>query len=78
VVVAAQLNRNPTGQNGGREPMISDLRESGAAEQDADIVLLLHQPQDDEGNVHLIVGKHRNGPTGIIRLVWRGALSRIG
>lgn len=78
VIVAAQLNRGPTGKDGGREPMISDLRESGAAEQDADVVLLLHRPSDQEGVVHMIVGKNRNGPTGLLKLSFRGAIARIG
>lgn len=76
VVVAAQLNRGP--EQSKRPPVISDLRESGAAEQDADVVLLLHRPPGDDGIVKLIVGKNRNGPTGQIPLVFRGAIARIG
>ena len=76
VIVAAQLNRAPA--TGGREPMISDLRESGAAEQDADVVILLHRPTDHEKEIRLIVGKNRNGPTGIVSLTFRGELARVG
>lgn len=76
VVVAAQLNRGSA--DGSRVPLISDLRESGAAEQDADIVMLLHQPPDDDGVVQLIVGKNRNGPTGVATLIFRRALGRVG
>lgn len=79
VILAAQLNRGPTGgKDGGREPVISDLRESGAAEQDADVVILLHRDPKETGLVRLIIGKNRNGPTGPITLPFRGALSRIG
>lgn len=74
VVVAAQLNRGPID----RTPVISDLRESGAAEQDADVVLLLHRGGSEEGEVEMICGKNRNGPTGTINLMFRGALARVG
>jgi replicative DNA helicase len=77
VIVAAQLNRGP--EQSKRPPVISDLRESGAAEQDADVVLLLHRPPEENGTqVKIIVGKNRNGPTGVIPLVFRGQLARIG
>ena len=75
VVVAAQLNRGPAD---GRVPVISDLRESGAAEQDADVVLLLHRPVETPGSITIIVGKNRNGPTGSVVLTFRGELARIG
>ena len=76
VVVAAQLNRGPA--DGSRVPVISDLRESGAAEQDADVVLLLHRQTDVPGTVTIICGKNRNGPTGTVVLTFRGELARIG
>lgn len=76
VVVAAQLNRGSA--DGARVPIISDLRESGAAEQDADVVLLLHRSPDSPGLVTLICGKNRNGPTGPVVLNFRGELARIG
>jgi replicative DNA helicase len=75
VVVAAQLNRGPAD---GRVPVISDLRESGAAEQDADVVMLLHRPVETPGSVAIILGKNRNGPTGSIMLSFRGEMARIG
>ncbi len=76
VVVIAQLNRQPEGREGHR-PRMSDLRESGAIEQDADVVLLLHREdyykQDQEEPTHIaeiIVAKQRNGPTGVVQLTW--------
>ncbi|WP_328336809.1 replicative DNA helicase [Streptomyces violaceus] len=71
VVVLCQLNRGPE-QRQEKKPMVSDLRESGAIEQDADIVILLHREDayDKEspraGEADLIVGKHRGGPTATI------------
>jgi replicative DNA helicase len=71
VVVLAQLNRGPE-QRTDKKPMKSDLRESGAIEQDADIVILLHREDayDKEsaraGEADFIVDKHRGGPTGIV------------
>ena len=68
VVVAAQLNRSPE-QRTNKRPQLSDLRESGSIEQDADVVILLHREDyyDQEspraGEVDFIVAKHRGGPT---------------
>lgn len=73
VVAISQLNRGPEQRNDKR-PLISDLRESGSLEQDADIVMLLHRPDafDREdpraGEADVIIGKHRSGPTGIITI----------
>jgi replicative DNA helicase len=73
-LVLAQLNRGLE-RSAEKRPTLSDLRDSGALEQDADVVLLLHRPEmyehdkpDLAGIAELIVGKHRNGPTGILRL----------
>lgn len=79
VIVAAQLKRIDRVDRHGKEilPSISDLRESGAAEQDADIVILLHRP-GESGQVTVIVGKNRNGPTGEVKLRFRGDMARIG
>ena len=60
--------------------MLSDLRDSGAIEQDADIVLFLYNPEkyndvaqeDEPGTVELIIAKHRNGGTGTVKLRWIG------
>jgi replicative DNA helicase len=73
VMAVSQLNRAPEAR-GDRTPQLSDLRESGAIEQDADLVLFLHKgdPKDDtrKGTVDLIIAKHRNGPVGTVRLAW--------
>ena len=62
------------------KPILSDLRESGSIEQDADIVLFLYNPEkyndiqntDEPGTVYLLISKHRNGNTGEVRLKWVG------
>lgn len=73
IIIVAQLNRGNTNRTDKR-PMVSDLRESGSLEQDADAVLLVHRPSDyDEadkpGVTEVIVGKNRNGSTGICDLM---------
>ncbi|GGY71070.1 replicative DNA helicase [Streptomyces omiyaensis] len=71
IVALSQLNRGPE-QRTDKRPVVSDLRESGSIEQDADIVCLLHRDDAYEkespraGEVDLIIGKHRNGPTATI------------
>jgi replicative DNA helicase len=70
VIAVSQLNRAPELRQGGR-PQLSDLRESGAIEQDADLVMFIHADLKDEtkkGTVEVVIAKHRNGPTGIVRL----------
>ncbi len=74
VVALAQVNRSSEDRQDHR-PRLSDLRESGAIEQDADTVLMLHRPDyhepgKDEGSVEVIVAKQRNGPTGEIGLMY--------
>jgi replicative DNA helicase len=79
VIVLAQLNRGPESRGGGK-PKLSDLRESGSIEQDADVVGLLYRPEyyaeDDEeraensGLAELLIAKQRNGPTGGIPLTF--------
>ena len=76
IVVMAQLNRNPEGRTDNR-PRMSDLRESGAIEQDADVIALLHReeyykrescPEELKNVAEVIVDKQRNGPTGVVKL----------
>ncbi|BAU31081.1 replicative DNA helicase [Microcella alkaliphila] len=82
VVALSQLNRGPE-QRADKKPAISDLRESGSLEQDADMVILLHRDSayDKEsarpGEADLIVAKHRNGPTDTITVAFQGHLSRF-
>jgi len=69
VLALSQLNREPERAAEVREPRLSDLRESGAIEQDADVVMMLHRPRTAlEGERELIVAKHRNGATGHVLL----------
>ncbi|MEO3751727.1 replicative DNA helicase [Streptomyces sp. B6B3] len=82
VVALSQLNRGPE-QRTDKKPMISDLRESGSIEQDADMVILLHREDAYEkespraGEADLIVAKHRNGPTATITVAFQGHYSRF-
>jgi replicative DNA helicase len=82
IVALSQLNRGPE-QRTDKKPVVSDLRESGAIEQDADMVILLHREDayDKEssraGEIDLIVGKHRNGPTATVTAAFQGHYCRI-
>ena len=85
VVVLSQLNRSPEGREG-HLPRMSDLRESGSIEQDADVVMLLHREdyyhrgeKDYEGDnkAELIIAKQRNGPTGSVNLIFREKFTRF-
>ena len=77
-----QLNRGPE-QRTDKKPMLSDLRESGSLEQDADMVILLHRPdafeRDDPrgGEADFILAKHRNGPTKTVTVAHQLHLSRF-
>ncbi len=82
IIALSQLNRGPE-QRGDKRPMMSDLRESGSLEQDADMVILLHRDDVYEkestrpGEADLIVAKHRNGPTRDITVAFQGHYSRF-
>ena len=75
VLAASQLSR-AVEHRGEKKPQLADLRESGAIEQDADVVMFLYRPDDAIGLQHimtkLLVAKHRNGPTGEVDLLFRG------
>lgn len=76
---ACQLNRGNAKDN--RKPMLSDLRESGALEQDCDVCILLHHTEEEgfpTGEVELIVAKNRTGPMATVTLPWRPHYARIG
>lgn len=81
VIAAAQLSRSVEGRNEKR-PLLSDLRESGSLEQDADIVMFPFRPSyyNEElplGDAELNIAKHRNGSTGLVNLVWQGEYVRF-
>ena len=77
VVALSQLDRGPP-QRTDKRPQLSDLHESGAVEQDADLVILLHRPDlydpdsSRTGEVDLHLAKHRNGPTTTVTLAFQG------
>jgi replicative DNA helicase len=81
-ITCSQLNRNPE-QRADKRPTLADLRESGAMEQDADIVILLHDPagglaeHERAGEFDIIVAKHRGGPTGTVTVASQLHLSRF-
>lgn len=83
VVALSQLSRAPE-QRADHRPMLSDLRESGAIEQDADIVMFLYRdeyyhPDSESKNIgEVIIAKNRHGETGAVELVWLGEVQRFG
>ena len=85
VIALAQLNRGVEGRTGDmRKPVLSDLRESGSIEQDADLIMMLYreeyyEPDNPEikGQADLLVRKHRNGPVGELKLKWEALYGRF-
>jgi replicative DNA helicase len=90
VLALSQLNRGVESREGveGKRPQLSDLRESGAIEQDADMVIFLHRPEyygihmtddgkDYRGKAEVIISKHRKGATGIITMDFKGEFTRF-
>ena len=78
VVALAQLSRDV--EKKGRKPMLSDLRESGAIEQDADVVIFIHRDEGDgldEKPTELVIGKQRSGPVGTVEVLFQKEFSRF-
>jgi replicative DNA helicase len=83
VLVLSQLTRGP--ERDKRDPQLADLRESGAIEQDADVVLFINRPdffnkdapEEDRNKTKLIIGKQRNGPTGVLQFVFNSRITRF-
>ena len=77
VLLLSQLSR-ASEKRENKRPMLSDLRESGAIEQDADVVIFLHredyysEDENDKGRASIIIAKQRSGPTRSIDVMWRG------
>ncbi len=78
VLALSQLSRAVEQRGGDKKPQLSDLRDSGSIEQDADIVMFLYRPdEEDRQNVKMLISKHRNGPTGEIDLFFKGEYTRF-
>lgn len=83
VIALSQLSRAPEQRKDDHRPMLSDLRESGAIEQDADIVMFLYRDDyynenSEEKNIaEVIIAKHRGGSTGTVKLAWLGDYTKF-
>jgi replicative DNA helicase len=86
VIALSQLSRASEQRGGDKKPMLSDLRESGSIEQDADVVAFIHRESyynrddpeaEDKNDAEIIVAKQRNGPTGVVHLMYLPEFTRF-